>query len=81
MTSPKKKLILICLILIMGISACNLPVLEGNSTGEEIPVVNQEPGGFSSEQPFEQVTAEEFFQLCENSGGRLKSMAMAGHAT
>ncbi len=53
--------------------ACNLPGAEGESQGEEAAVgVMQEEISSQNEQPFEQLTPEEFFAMCEEDGGQVE---------
>lgn len=67
------KLTLIGFVLIGSVLACNLPEGENDAPIEEPLVeVGQETEPVQKNQPFEQVAAEEFFQICELGGGQVK---------
>jgi len=70
----KLKSIIVRLVLLGSVlGACNLPGAEGEGQGEEAAVgVKQEEVSSQNEQPFEQLTPEEFFAMCEEDGGQVE---------
>ena len=68
------KSIIVRLVLLGSVlGACNLPSAEGEGQGEEAAVgVKQEEVSSQNEQPFEQLTPEEFFAMCEEDGGQVE---------
>ena len=72
--NKKIKSTLISLVLIGSVlGACNLPVNEVEDAGEEPMVgVQQEEASQANEQPFEELTPEEFFEMCDLAGGQVE---------